>query len=202
MAKISSSSISPDSTDSGTQFTGSGIPIRETHFGGVPLDINDRSVSNPNPLLTTGFRFLLTRTPNITYFCQSANLPDITLGEMEQPTTFIPIKHPGNSFTYGDLDISFIVDENMENWREIHNWMTSLKNVEDYTEFESNVSNHTSDARLMILNSAMQPNLEVEFKYIFPKSLSGVNFTSSTDDTEPVICNATFAFTSYDIQKI
>ena len=178
-----------------------GNPMEETHFLGVPLDINNKTVSNPNPLLTTGFRFLLSRTPNITYFCQSANVPDISLGEMEQPTTFIPIKHPGNSFTYSDLEISFIVDENMENWREIHNWMTSLKNVEDYTEFESNTAMHTSDARLMILNSAMQPNLEIEFKYIFPKSLSGVNFTSSTDDTEPVICNATFAFTSYDIRK-
>lgn len=179
-----------------------GNPVRETHFGGVPLDINDRSVSNPNPLLTTGFRFLLTRTPNITYFCQSVNIPDVTLGEMEQPTIFIPIKHPGNSFTYGDLEISFIVDENMENWREIHNWMRSLKNVEDFTEFETDSRTHFSDARLMILNSAMQPNLEIEFKDIFPKSLAGINFTSSVDDTEAVIGSATFAFTSYDIKKL
>ena len=58
-----------------------GSPEKSTHFGGVPLDINDRSISNPNPLLTTGFRFLLTRTPNISYFCQAANIPDVNLGE-------------------------------------------------------------------------------------------------------------------------
>jgi len=179
-----------------------GIVERATHFGGVPLDINDRNISNPNPLLTTGFRFLLTRTPNITYFCQAANIPDVNLGEMEQPTVFIPIKHPGNSFTYGDLEISFIVDEDMENWREIFNWMRSLKNVEDYDEFETEPTTHFSDARLIILNSAMKPNLEIEFKDIFPKSLSGINFTSTTDDSEPVIGSATFAFTSYDIKKL
>ena len=177
-------------------------PEDQLTFSGVPLDINERNPSNTNALLTTGFRFLLTRTPNITYFCQSVNLPDINLGEMEQPTPFVPIKRPGNSFTYGDLDISFIVDENMENWREIHNWMRSLKNIDDYEEVEGNPTYHFSDARLMLLNSSMTANLEVEFKDIFPKSLSGINFTSSTDDTEPVICNATFAFTSYDIRKI
>ena len=102
-------------------------PEKQEFFSGVPLDINDRTPSNTNMLLSTGFRFLLTRTPNITYYCQSANLPDVNLGEMEQPTRFIPVKHPGNSFTYGDLELGFIVDEDMENWREIHDWMRSLK---------------------------------------------------------------------------
>ena len=177
-------------------------PETQEFFGGVPLDINQRNPSNPNLLLSTGFRFLLTRTPNITYFCQAVNVPDISLGEMEQPTRFISIKHPGNTFTYSDLEISFLVDENMENWREIHNWMRSLKNVEDYTEFEDNPTHHYSDARLMILNSAMKPNLEIAFKDIFPKSLGGINFTSDTTDTSEVIATATFAFTSYDIRKI
>jgi len=177
-------------------------PEDKEFFGGVPLDINDRTPSNTNMLLSTGFRFLLTRTPNITYYCQSANIPDVNLGEMEQPTRFIPIKHPGNSFTYGDLELGFIVDEDMENWREIHNWMRSLKNVEDFTEFEANPTEHYSDARLMILNSAMKPNLEVDFKDIFPKSLSGIQFNSDTDDASQIICTASFAFTSYNIRKI
>ena len=177
-------------------------PEDQTHFGNVPLDINQRNPNNTNYLLSTGFRFLLTRTPHLTYFCQAANLPDVSLGEMEQPTRFIPIKHPGNSFTYGDLEISFIIDENMENWREIHNWMRSLKNVEDFTEFEENPTHHYSDATLMILNSAMKPNLEVAFTNIFPKSLSGIQFTSDADDATQVIASATFAFTSYDIRKI
>ena len=176
--------------------------VQETHFNGIPLDINERNPSNTNLLLTTGFRFLLTRTPHVTYFCQAANIPDINLGEMEQPTHFVTIKHPGNVFSYGDLEISFLVDEDMENWREIHSWMRSLKDVEDFTEFETNISAHYSDARLMILNSAMKPNLEVSFENIFPKSLGGIAFSSDTGETGQVICTASFAFTSYDIKKI
>jgi hypothetical protein len=177
-------------------------PEQEEFFGGVPLDINQRNPSNVNILLSTGFRFLLTRTPNITYFCQGVNLPDITLGEVEQPTRFIPIKHPGTSWNYGDLEISFIIDENMENWREIHSWMRSLKGVEDFNEFESNPTEHFSDASLVVLNSAMKPNLEVTFEKIFPKTLSGIQFTSDTTDSAQVIANATFAYTSYDIRKL
>ncbi len=171
-------------------------------FGGVPLDINKRNPSNTNILLSTGFRFLLTRTPNITYFCQSVNLPDISLGEVEQPTRFIPIKHPGNTISYGDLEISFIVDENMEDWRELHDWMKSLKAVDDYTEYEDNTNQHFSDARLVILNSAMKPNLEIDFRDIFPKSLGGIQFNSDTDDASQIICSASFAYTSYDIKKL
>ena len=177
-------------------------PDEQTYFSGVPLDINSRQPSNTNLLLSTGFRFILSRTPNITYFCQSVNLPDISFGEILQPTRFIPTKHPGTSFNYGDLEIQFIIDENMENWREIHDWMRSLKNVEDYTEVEENPTNNFSDASIMILNSAMKPNLEVTFDRIFPKSLGGIQFSSDAADSSQIVASATFAFTSYDIRKI
>ena len=174
----------------------------QTSFGGVPLDINNRNPVNTNLLLSTGFRFLLSRTPHITYFCQSVNLPDISLGEVQQPTRFIPVKHPGSSFTYGDLEVQFIIDENMENWREIHDWMRSLKAVEDFTEYETNTIDHFCDASIVILNSAMKPNLEVTFEKMFPKSLSGIQFSSDAADSSQIVASATFAFTSYDIRKI
>lgn len=178
------------------------IPINATHFMGIPLDVNARQPSNSNLLLSTGFRFLLTRLPHVTYFCQSANLPDVSLGEAEQPTPFIHIKHPGNVFSYGDLEISFVIDEDMENWREIHNWMRSLKNIDEFSEFESNIDAHFSDAKLVILNSAMKANLEVTFKGIFPKSLGGIQFTSDASDSTQVLATASFAYTSYDIVKL
>ena len=178
------------------------LPVNATHFMGIPLDINARQPSNDNLLLSTGFRFFLTRLPHTTYFCQSANLPDISLGEVEQPTPFVPIKMPGNVFTYGDLEISFIVDEDMGNWREIHDWMRSLKNIDHYSEFETDIDTHFSDAKLIILNSAMKANLEVTFKGVFPKSLGGIQFTSDTTDSNQVLTTATFAYTSYDIVKL
>ena len=177
-------------------------PDEQEFFSGTPLDINDRQPTNINLLLSTGFRFILSRTPNITYFCQGVNLPDISFGEVLQPTPFIPVKHPGSSFNYGDLEITFIVDENMENWREIHDWMRSIKGVEDFEEYEDNTNNHFCDASIIILNSAMKPNLEVTFDRMFPKSLGGIQFSSDTSDASQIIASATFAFTSYDIRKI
>ena len=48
-------------------------------FNGTKLDINARSIDNTNLLLSTGFRFVMQRTPYLTYFCQTANLPEIAL---------------------------------------------------------------------------------------------------------------------------
>ena len=171
-------------------------------FNGTKLDINARSIDNTNLLLSTGFRFVMQRTPYLTYFCQTANLPEVALQEMIQPTPFVQVKHPGNTFTFGDLNINFLVDEDMEKRRQIYNWMASLKGVEDFTEFETNIDDHFCDATLMILNSSMRPNIEIRFKRVFPKSLGGIDFTSDTSDSAGIAVNASFGYTSYEVIKL
>jgi len=165
-------------------------------------NINRRQPTNTNFLLSTGFRFVLQRTPAITYFCQSCNLPNFSFSEVIQPTRFINVKHPGRSFDYADLEIGFLVDEDMKNYLEIYNWMRSIGNVEDHNEYLEKTSQHFSDASITILNSAMKPNLTVNFKDIFPKSLSGIDFNSNASDSEPVLVNATFAYTSFEVEKL
>jgi len=165
-------------------------------------NINRRQPSNTNFLLSTGFRFVLQRTPSLTYFCQSCNLPDFSFGQIEQPSRFIPVKHPGRGYDYGDLQIGFLVDEDMTNYLEIYNWMRSIGNVEDHGDYLEKTTDHFSDASITILNSAMKPNLTVNFKNIFPKSLSGIDFNSTADDTEPIIVSATFAYTSFEVEKL
>ena len=165
-------------------------------------NINRRQPSNTNFLLSTGFRFVLQRTPSLTYFCQSCNLPDFSFAQIEQPTRFIPVKHPGRGYDYGDLQLGFLVDEDMVNYLEIYNWMRKIGTVEDHNEHLSKTSEHFSDASITILNSAMKPNLTVNFKNIFPKSLSGIDFNSTADDTEPILVQATFAYTSFEVEKL
>tara|TARA_B100000287_G_scaffold47148_1_gene42033 strand:+ start:381 stop:917 length:537 start_codon:yes stop_codon:yes gene_type:complete len=165
-------------------------------------NINRRQPTNTNFLLSTGFRFVLQRTPSLTYFCQSCNLPDFQFAQIEQPTRFIPAKHPGRGYNFGDLTIGFLVDEDMVNYLEIFNWMKSLGNVEDHSDYLEKTSEHFSDASITILNSAMKPNLTINFKDIFPTSISGIDFSSTADDTEPILVTASFAYTSFDIEKL
>ena len=72
------------------------------------------------------FKFSIIKLPKVEYFCTSANVPGISLGSATQLTPLKDIPVPGDKLTYGDLEISFMVDENLDNYREIHGWLTGI----------------------------------------------------------------------------
>ena len=83
-------------------------------------------IQNRNFLSPVGFRFTLAKTPKVNFFCNSARIPEINLGVANQPTYLKDLDIPGDKLTYGDLTLRFLVDENLENYMAIHNWMTGL----------------------------------------------------------------------------
>ena len=181
--------------------TGSG-PSDLPGYEGTTQDYASRTPDSLNPLLPTYFQFSMKRTPAVTYFCQGVNLPGIEVASIEQPTTFRGIPHSPGIPDYDDLTINFIVDENLSNWLEIYNWMDSTVAAKATQNYEKDVREHYSDATLTILNSAMQPNLRVEFHNILPISLSALEFDSTTTTPESLIATAVFNFTTYSITKL
>lgn len=179
--------------------TGSDLP-------GVPttLDPNpfNRQPTNTNYLQPTAFRFYLHRNPTVTYFCQSTSLPGIELGAIEQPNMFATIKQISSKPVYGNLDVTFAVDEKLKNWLEIHDWMKSIGNFEDFDSYIVPDEDHFSDATLMIMTNAMNPSVEVTFKNCFPISLGEVGFDSTVSEIEPVTATATLAYDTYSLRVI
>lgn len=163
----------------------------------------DRSTRQPdkiNGLMPTYFKMELDRCSTMTYFCQNVNLPGLSIIMIPQPTQFITIPRSGLP-EYEALTMQFLVDEDLSNWLEIYNWMMSITTEEDFAEIED-APHHYSDANLFILNSAMQPNLRVQFKNIIPETLSGLEFDSTSSSPEPLTANVTFKYTTYDIHNI
>ena len=89
---------------------------------------------NRNFLSPTGFKFTLKRVPKVSFFCNSANIPDLTLGVATQPTYLKDIDIPGDKIIFGDLNLRFLVDENLENYMELQNWMRGLGYPESLKE--------------------------------------------------------------------
>ena len=81
------------------------------------------------------FRFKCTKLPLVEFFCQKANIPGISLGELTQTTGLVDIPQPGDKITYQSLEVSFLVDENLNNWKELHDWMTGLGFPEKHQQF-------------------------------------------------------------------
>jgi hypothetical protein len=163
----------------------------------------DRQPTTQNYIYPTYFQFSIKRLPLMNYFVTKANLPDFGYDSpVEQFNRFTTIKHTANRVIFGGLSISFLVDEDMSNWREIQDWIKSTSVVDNHYDVDKNIKDHYSDATLMILNSAMQPNVEVTFKNVFPTAIAGFDFDSSVTELTPLESIATFAFDYYEIKKL
>ena len=173
----------------------------------------------------TQFRFLINQLPKVEYFTTEANIPGITLGDIELATPLKNIPLMGDKLTYEDLNITFIVDENLENYIEMHTLLTSIgfpsdrKQFSDFRSATSNVATNTrgeskdigdvkastperamySDAMLTILTNKNNPVVECRFRDVFPTSLSGLTYSQNQTDVEYLTASITFKYQIYEI---
>ena len=192
-------------------------------------NIIDRTPSKFDYASPIQFRFKMTKLPNVEFFIQSANIPAITLGEtsIETPLKDIPI--PGDKVTYSSLDVSFLVDENLNNYKEIHDWITGLGFPQDHKQFQtlqgtsadrfpgttsSTAATGTSiaqpldeggiysDATLTVLNNKNIAKTEIRFQNVYPTSLGGLSYSITASDVDYLTVNASFSYMYYDIVQI
>lgn len=136
------------------------------------------------------------------YFCQTATLPGLGFGTALQPTNLAyPVKRPTGAIVFEDLLVSFKVDENLANWRELHNWINECSNYGDDI-FTKREPTKTSAATLIITNSSYKGKFAIQFKEIFPVFLSSLNFSVTQPQSTPVIAAARFSFTDYTVSSI
>jgi hypothetical protein len=167
----------------------------------------DKQIQNRNFLSPVGFKFNLARTPKVDFFANSANIPGINLGAAIQPTYLKDIPIPGDKLSYDDFDLKFIVDENLENYVEIHNWMRGLgypENISEYNNWKySDITNtsdpNISDGTLIIYSSNNNHNISVKFQGLWPTSLSTITFDSTDTDVQYVTASVSFKYTIYNI---
>jgi len=159
---------------------------------------------NINFLSPVGFKFNIEFLPLTNYFLTSANLPGISLAEVNQPTPLMQTQVPGNDLVFDPLNITFLVDENLNNWRELYDWLFGLGFPSEYPEYKNQKYNKTiySDATLSILNSNMNVNYNILFKDLFPTNLSELSFDSASTDVEGMKATATFRYLTYSYEKV
>ena len=165
--------------------------------------------NNINFLSPLGFRFKLARAPNLNFFVTNATLPNISLGSITVPTPFKFIDIANNKLDYGDFQLTFMLDENMESFYELYNWMVALGFPDNFDQYKGlknapkgSKETLVSDATLTILTSDMVPNIEVQFEDLFPTSISEINFTVNDTDVNYVTMTATFKYRIYRVKSV
>ena len=179
-------------------------------------------------LSPTQFRFGIHQLPKVEFFTTAATIPGINMGEAIFPTPFKDIPIMGDKLTYDNLEISFIVDEFLENYTSLHEWMTAIgfpKDRKQFSNFRANTSNTPvetrgvsqdigdvkpptsanalfSDAYLIVLSNKNNPILEVDFHNMYPVSLSALQFSQDATDVQYITASATFSYQIYEFTTL
>ena len=163
----------------------------------MPAEWISEQPTNRNFLSPVGFLLDLEIFDGVDFFCQSASIPEIAMPFAEVPTPYrnVPIVSSGG-VSYGDLSVKFIIDEDLNNYLVIHNWIRKY----GLAEGRSDSPDAYSNARLQIMTSHNNINHVVEFVNVFPISLSSVPFDATVGDIEYLLADVTFKFESYSIR--
>jgi len=162
-------------------------------------------MAGTNFLSNIEFRFSLSRLPNVEFFVQSATLPGINSGYTTQPAPQRNIYRHGDKLEFDELQITCVVDEDMQSYIETWNWLIALTkpiSFDQYKQIKDSQDGLYSDATLTILNSSKNPKIEVLFKDIFPTNVSGIELDTKATDVEPPTVSLTFRYNTYDIKVL
>lgn len=161
-----------------------------------------------NYLQTNGFQLILPRFPLVTFYAQTFNMPGISFGTAVAETPFVQLPFAGDKPFFDPFSFTFIVDDRMDNYREIHSWMMGVgypKSYESYTTYENKGKKEQilgeQDAKVAILSAKSNPTAHITFYDAFPIGLSGTTFTTQDTGTTYVMAEATFAYTYFAFDK-
>ena len=165
-------------------------------------NLSQTQPTNLNQLNIVSFEVNFARLPNVQYFCQRVNIPAVILGDTFQPMPFMNLPVEGDTLSFEAMNLSFIVDEDLQNYTEIYSWLTALGFTRDYEQFKtlkpaSEASQYLSmfsDVNIILNTNKSNPNYKITFNDVFPTSLSSVQFDTSVSALEPIIVDATFNF--------
>lgn len=157
---------------------------------------------NLNYLQPTGFRILVDsiRFSNFVFFAQSVTHPDLTTSAAEvRYRNYSSVPQIPDTFTYGELNMNVIVDEDMNSYTEIFNWMKT--NVENNVRGPEEENSSYADLLLTILSSKNNLNKKIKYVNCFPTNIGSINLESNLEGGTPTITfPVSFRYTYFTIE--
>ena len=156
--------------------------------------------TNRNFLNPIGYLLKLEKFEGVDFFCQTANIPDVSMPvtEVASPFRNLPII-PIGGVTFGDFSVRFIVDEDLVNYNSIYKWIRDNGNA-DQMQRTTKESEIYTNGQLNIVTSQYNPAFVIDYRDIFPVSLSGLQFDATMTDVEYITAEVTFKHQQFFIR--
>jgi len=158
-----------------------------------------------NYLSTGGFDIKISRLPNVEFFSQKLLLPGVTANAVETQTPLRAFYNVPDHLRYADFDLSFIIDENMINYREIYDWLKGIgtpDSLAQYDRLNESKEGLVSDITVLMLNSHKNPNISFTFQNAFPIGLTPVSLDITTNDVVYAEATVTMRYDAFTIEKL
>jgi len=173
------------------------------------------------------FKVFLPLFPTTEWFVVRANVPGVSLGQAVQTTPMLDMPIIGDKLTYDDFYVTFLVDEELKNYTEMHDWLINCAAPQKRSQFGGkerpdgiprrpqteimdlvlgNVSQSDRDLYsnldLFIMTSKNNPVVKIQMVEAFPISLTNIEYSHQESDVTYAECTATFAFSYFTISAI
>ena len=158
----------------------------------------------PNMLSQLGFSFNIKKAPLTSAMTYQVNAPDISTGFAIMPTPFMDQAFAPDKLEYGNINISFKVDENLQNYAEMLNWIKGITFPNGFNQYATasraqDGDGIYSDGSLILLTNSGNPGIEYKIKDMFPIALSGLRVNSQEDSVDYISADVTFKIRDFEI---
>jgi hypothetical protein len=162
--------------------------------------------SNINYLQPTSFKITIDRKnfPNLEFFCQDFTHPGMIMNAVEQPfRKLASIPFVGDKLTFNELLANIILDENMNAYDEMYQWMRRNLDTNEVSQLNADLAANTpptlSDITLSILSSHNNTTKQVRYIDCMPVALTDIQFQSTSAGTEFITFGASFRFSYFEL---
>ena len=125
---------------------------------------------------------------------QTMVLPDVTTEGAILNYKSIDVGRAGDKLAFGSFEISYLIDEDLLNYKEIFDWMKAYVEANHST---TTSSDHYRDMTLTVMNSANNVTKQIKFVDAYPTSISSLPFDITTTDVEYLTAVVTFDYSYY-----
>lgn len=140
------------------------------------------------------YKILIHKYPNVEFFAQRIPIPTVTLGSTIQFTNREhDIKIPGDKVEYEDLIVSFIVDENMDTFKEILDWL-QMAAADELAHDEI-----FSDISIISLTNNSNANKIFKFYNAWPQTITNILLDVTTTEDQPPTVDVIFKYTHFTL---
>ena len=157
----------------------------------------------------TLFHFLLTDLPavithedsrNLMLNCNTMWLPGASLGVTRINWQGGFINTPSNDISFPTIQIIFLVDEHLNNWKTLYNWIMFMHNNKN--KFAVAFDEPTVTGTLLYRNNWLNKTVvEVEYWKLWITELGSIQLTNKTDGSQYLEAQATFTFDRAEIKE-